>query len=293
MISSMLSSSEVIQEMRSLITRLGSTSHVVDFEEQIQLESVRSTVRIWRQDGCLVGFAYLDDFSNLWFDIDPELDGSGELENQVVTWGEACERKRNSKMGEQATLDSTCKSDDIHRIQLLETHGFQRQQVRTLHYSRLLSDPIARWQPPEGFTIRASGGMDEIDALVELHRAAFRTENMNAEMRQAMMNSPLYVPELDLVAVAPDGSLAAFCVCGFEDAEIKIGFTDPIGTHPAFQRNGLGQALVSTGLVLLKGAGAQTVTLGTSSDNAAMQRLAEKSGFRVAREQLWFSKTLA
>jgi len=293
MISSLLSDKVEIQEMRGLISRLAAESNVVDFEEQIQLESVQSTARIWRQDGSLVGFAYLDDYSNLWFDTDPGFGGSGELEHQMIIWGEACQKKRTSLTGEQAVLDSTCRTEDIHRIQLLETHGFQRQQVRTLHYSRLLSDPIVSWQLPEGFAIRASRGLDEIAALVELHRAAFETENMTVEIRQAMMKSPLYVPELDLVAVAPDGTLAAFCVCGFEDAEKRIGFTDPIGTHRGYRRHGLGQALVSTGLVLLKGAGAEAVTLGTSSDNTAMQQLAEKSGFRVAREQLWFSKDLA
>lgn len=293
MIATMLFSEVEIREMRRLMTRLGAGSTIVDFEEQIQLASVKSTARLWRQQGEIIGFAYLDDFSNLWFDADPDYEKLEELEDQMILWGEECQKERSMKTREGVTLDSTCNADNLHRIQVLERHGFHPEQVRTLHYSRHLFDPIGMWRLPEGFTIRASRGMDEIDALVELHRAAFGTENMTVELRTAMMNTPQYVPGLDLLAVAPDGSLAAFCVCGFEDPDRRIGFTDPIGTHPAYQRKGLARGLVSTGLKLLKASGAEIAKLGTSSENSAMQRLAEETGFRIAMEQLWFSKNLA
>lgn len=69
--------------------------------------------------------------------------------------------------------------------------------------------------------------------------------------------------------------------------------TDPIGVHPRFQRLGLGKAVVTTGLRLLKSRGVATVELGTGSDNIPMQRLAESLGFVCVAEKLWFSKSVA
>ena len=59
---------------------------------------------------------------------------------------------------------------------------------------------------PPGFTIRPAGGAAEAEAWVVLHRAAFGTERMELEERLAMLAEPEYDPQLDLVAVAPDGS---------------------------------------------------------------------------------------
>jgi ribosomal protein S18 acetylase RimI-like enzyme len=108
-----------------------------------------------------------------------------------------------------------------------------------------------------------------------------------------MMSVPQYEPEMDLVAIAPNGELAAFCVCGFDDAEKQVGYTDPIGTHPDYRRIGLGKAIVSSGMQMLKTRNAKVVELGTSSDNLAMQGLAEALGFERVSERLWFSKTVS
>lgn len=68
--------------------------------------------------------------------------------------------------------------------------------------------------------------------------------------------------------------------------------TDPIGVHPRFQRRGLGKAVVTAGLRLLKSSGVVTVGLGTGSNNLPMQCLAESLGFVRVSEKLWFSKTV-
>ncbi len=118
---------------------------------------------------------------------------------------------------------------------------------------------------------------------------------MTAARRLAIMRAPTYERVLDLVAVAPDGELAAFCICSVEEpAGAKtVGFTDSIGTHPRYRRHGLAKALVTAGLRLLRQRGVATAELGTSSANKPMRRLAEALGFGRASEKLWFSKKVA
>ena len=129
--------------------------------------------------------------------------------------------------------------------------------------------------------------------LVDLHRAAFGTDNMTVEERLVIMRVPGYQHELDLVVTASNGELAAFCICGFDEEDETIGCTDPLGTHPRFQRLGLGSAIITAGMQALKSRGARVVELGTSSQNLPMQELAEKLGFLVVSEKLWFSKQVS
>jgi mycothiol synthase len=282
-----------IQVMRELRARLASKSTIVDFDEQILLSSIRATTRIWKQDSKIVGFGFVDEFNNLWFETEAEFTLLDELETEIIEWGAICIKRRNAETGIDNTVDCTCNADDSHHISVLKKHGFTPEQVRSLRYSRPLNERIIEYPLPSGFSIRCVKGKDEIEQLVALHRAAFGTNNMSMEYRLAMMNTPQYIREMDLVAVTPNDEPIAFCVCGFDDPDKKIGYTDPIGTHPSYQRIGLGKALISAGLIALKNAGTNTVRLGTSSDNIAMQKLASELGFICVSEKLWFSKAVS
>ena len=203
-----------------------------------------------------------------------------------------CIKKRSIETSTENTLDCTCNIDNSHRIRALQKHGFTPARVRSLQYARPLDKPVIEYPLPSGFSIRCVKGKDEAKQLTALHRAAFGTNHMSTEYRLAMMSTPQYIQELDLVVVAPGGELVAFCVCGFDDPDKKTGYTDPIGTHPSYRKIGLGRALISAGLIALKKAGANTVTLGTSSENLAMQMLASECGFVCVSEKLWFSKAV-
>lgn len=291
--SSMLADDNEIQELKAFMGRLSSKSTIVDFDENILLQSTRATTRIWRRDQKITGFAFVDDFNNLWFDTDAEFPLLDELETEIIGWGVVCMERRINETGMDATLDCCCEANDHHRIGVLEKHGFTLEQVRSLQYARPLNGQIAEYPVPTGFSMRCVKGKEEVEQLVDLHRAAFGTNNMTVEYRLAMMRTPQYMQEMDLVAVAPNNELAAFCVCGFEDADKKSGYCDPIGTHPAYRRIGLGKALLSAGLMTLKNAGATTVGFGTSSENTAMQKLADVMGFTCVSEKVWFSKAVS
>ena len=275
--------------IRGLIQRLPEGTSVVDFEEKMLVAAVRRFTCLWLEGEQAVAFALVDDFNNLMFDVDPAFAGEA-LGREIVAWGLDCMRRRNAESGDSATLDASCEARDYGRAAFLRSHGFQLDEVRSLQYERALAGDLPQQPLPPGFTLRPVRGEGEVEDLAALHRAAFGTQHMTAEGRLAIMRAPGYIPELDWVAVAPSGELAAFCICGFEDETRQVGYTDPIGTHPRYQRLGLARALVCAGLQELQHRGARTVRLGTSSENLPMQRLAESLGFVVVSERLWFSK---
>ncbi len=195
-------------------------------------------------------------------------------------------------------LETACHSDDQGRLSLLESCGFERQAEGTVHMERSLAEPIEQKHLPNNFVIRPIRGDIEVDDWVELHRLALGTQVMTPEYKRAMMQTPGYDPNLDLVAVDPHGRLAAYCVC-FIDAEgnaltgRKTGYTDPIATNPGYWRRGLAKALILTGLSLLKERGMETARLGTSNVNIAMLQTARSTGFHIVDTVLWYKKEIA
>ena len=280
-----------LDRIRAFLGQLPHKHRLVDFEERMQIESIRARVRVWERVDQIIALAYVDMFNNLWFEITPS-HAADELEQAVLNWGLACIRRQNEETGDSSTLDFSCDAKDNERLAFAERFGFVRESIHTLKYSCPLAEPPKEFSLPAGYSIRCATGESEVDALVALHRAAFGTENMTVEERLAIMRAPGYIPELDLLAVAPDSSLAAFCVCGFEEGESTIGYTDPIGVHPRHQKIGLGKAIVSAGLRALQSRGAKIAELGTSSENIAMQKLAEGLGFICASEKVWFAKAV-
>jgi hypothetical protein len=257
----------------------------VDLEEAFASVIVPKNTRLWFDEE-LIAWAFVDGYNNLLWELTPQY--SAQLETEILSWGESCVRRNLSNAG-KGTLYTNCRESYAERIAFLKQHGFHQLEDTTIAMTRLLSDDIPDPQLPPGFTIRPILGRQEAEAVAEMHRAAFGTEYMTTENRLIIMGTSGYDPSLDLVAVAPDGSIAANCICSVNQQE-KIGFTDPVSAHPRFQGMGLVRALLLTGSRLLKERGMTRARLGTSGDNIRMQRSAESVGFKVEYKKIWFSK---
>jgi mycothiol synthase len=277
--------------------RLTDYPGVVDLHELLALPEVQANTRLWfATNGQIAAFAFVDSYQNLRFEFN-QLASAANVESDIIAWGISCIQRTMQERGETLTLDTSCREDDIERLALLARHGFVPEDIKSLHMVRSLHEPIPVPQLPAGFTIRPVAGEHEAEALVTLHQAAFGTNNMTVAERLAMMRVPVYDLELDLLVIAPDGRLAAYCMCSISEQENertgrKEGYTDPIATHPDYQRLGLAKALLLTGLHELKRRGMETAVLGTSSHNIAMQRTAESVGFQVQSTKLWFAKQI-
>ncbi len=263
----------------------------VDLHELLQSPVVQSHTRLWFDGESLVAFALVDEYDNLLFDCSPV--NLGSLGDEMVQWGVNC-----LKPGGARRLDANCRESDRARIAFLEGHGFHRKNEETISMLRDLTQPISEVNLPSEFVIRSVKSEEEAPALAELHRAAFGTDYMTTENRLAMMRVPEYDPSLDLVIVAPDGTLAAYCMCSISDRENRVtgrkeGQTDPVATHPRYQRMGLAGALLLKGLYLLKERGMDFAVLGTSSGNVAMQKTAESVGFYISFKKIWLEKEIS
>lgn len=255
-------------------------------------------VQLWEDTAnTLLAFGIIDTtFSNLYYFVHPD-NQDNSLASDIIAWAVEQMRMIGLQQNKQVSLDASCRENDTHSKTLLEQHCFLRQPEQTLRMERPLIEPVPAPQLPQGWTIRPLAGEQEVEAYVALHRAAFGTNHMTVEHRLATMSNPDYRPELDVVAVAPDGTLAAFCVCNINteanaQSRQQKGEIGIIGTNPSYRNMGLGKAMFLEGLQRLQVCGMHRAWLGTSSSNASAIRLYESVGFAVATRILWYSKAL-
>lgn len=272
----------------------------IDLQEMLALPDIQAHTHLWTgPDGKLVSFAILYReiaSASLIYEIAPGCKGAG-IQDQLMAWAEASIRSASPGYSGDFLLETSIRSDNLERIVMLEGCGFKPLEGGSLHLERVLENPIPEPLLPAGFLIRPIKGEAEAAAWVRLHRAALGTESMTIEYKLAMLRTPYYDPAIDLVAVTAEDVLAAYCVC-FIDVEEngltgrRVGYTDPIATHPDFQRRGLSKALILTGLSLLKERGMETARLGTDSENIAMIHTAESVGFKIKERVLRYSKSI-
>jgi len=257
-----------------------------DLEENLASAGTRANTRLWFDHDQPIGWVLVDEYNNLLWELDP---GYEELVGApAIAWSEACIRKKLGS-GESTTLDTNCREDYTARIAFLKRHGFRQTENTNVAMVRDLSQPIPEPELPPGFVIRPLAGLPEAEAVAALHRAAFGTDCMTTENRLIIMNTGEYDLSLDLVVVAPDGTIAANCICSVNEGE-KIGRTDPVATHPKYQGMGLARALLARGMQVLKERGALFAHFGTSGDNIAMQKTGQSVGFKVEYKTIWFAK---
>jgi ribosomal protein S18 acetylase RimI-like enzyme len=270
---------------------------IVDLQEITGTPEGQASIRLWEDtSGSPVGFSLLDGTS-LAFEISPRVPFD-DLAGQIIHWAMQKLTSAGESPASPAELVVAGREEDLRRMAFLERQGFVAQPVRTLRFMRSLEEPLPEPALPEGFLIRPMAGEEEAGAWVALHRAALGTENMTVDFRLAMMRTPEYDRELDLVAVVPDGRLVAYVMCHFSSEENRlrqqtVGYTDPVATHPDFQRKGLSRALLLAGFGRLKQRGMQFAEVATWGENTAMIKTAESAGYRVYSSSIFFSRDIS
>ena len=201
-----------------------------------------------------------------------------------------------------ASSDATCQlcvwaaGRDRLRQAILLRHGYAKDHEAATQWRRQLAEAIPSAPSAPGYTIRSLG-----DGLELLERCYASGLGFHAgDIRVAVDNradptwyrniqtAPLYRRDLDLVAVAPDGAIAAFCTVWFDDAT-RSGYFEPVATVPAHQRRGLARALMTEGLRRLQRIGA-TVAFVSGYSPAANALYQSVMGNDYELYQPWFRR---
>jgi ribosomal protein S18 acetylase RimI-like enzyme len=234
-----------------------------------------------------------DSYSTFDVVVQPELRGT-PLALEMVSWAEQRMTGILRSLGKDTIRMMWIFEDDTVMDAILRQRGFQRHN-EYVHLVRSLDEPIQVSAPPQGWKVRTCRGLEEVETRAAAQHGAFGS---SAPMEQYVgrfkrfMQSGVYNSEWEFVAANEAGKIGAFCIT-WPDPLNRVGLFEPVGTHPDFQRQGLGKALLLEALRRLRENGMRQAIVSTEEDNQPGIKLYESAGFRIVNRLMTYQKKFA
>lgn len=273
--------------------------HVADLPYRLSSWAMGNptNTQIWiNEAGTVIGWAIMQTpFWTIDYAFHPE---HPQLHPQILAWvDERAKTIVDTDSGRPCWFINVF-TTQTDRMADLEATGFASQaDVGDNSWTKVLFNCQSENVPdaaklPDGFTIRPLAGESEVQAYVDLHQAVFQSKSMTTEWRQHTLQQPAYNANVDLVAVAPDGTLAAFCIGWINQnaAGQTTGQIEPLGVLEDFRKLGLGRTILTAGMRQLAANGARSICVETDNYRNEAYALYESVGFRVAHDVLVYRK---
>jgi ribosomal protein S18 acetylase RimI-like enzyme len=209
--------------------------------------------------------------------VHPDL-RTAELEEEMITVAE--DRLATVQPDGSRKLYIWAPEQDPLRQGILCRRGYAKDDGMEYQWRRQLAAPIPEAPIAPGYRIRSLGvGLELLERCyasgLGFHDGDIEIAVNNRQdpsWYRNIQTAPLYRRDLDLVAIAPEGEVAAFCTIWFDDVT-RSAYFEPVATVPAHQRRGLATALMTEGLRRLQRMGATTAFVsGYSSAANALYR---------------------
>jgi mycothiol synthase len=216
---------------------------------------------LWEEDGHLIAFLMPDGGpGEAHLCVHPAL-RTYELEAEMIRVAE--EHLATTQPDGSLKLTIWAPAQDTLRQDILNHGGYTKDDYAECQWRCRLDGPIPEVPIAPGYVIRSLGaglellercyasglGFHEGDIQIAVNNRKDPSWYRNIQM------APLYRRDLDLVAIAPEGDIAAFCTIWFDDVT-RSAYFEPVATVPAHQRRGLGKAVMTEGLRRLQRMGA-------------------------------------
>ena len=219
----------------------------------------------------LVGYGVCEDPGILWVQADPS---RADVAEALVGWFVDVADDR------ELSVDVVDGNDVVKNA--LTQHRFIRQEDRRPVYLMRREAGAPRTSACD-YLVR-SVRSDVLAERVEVHRRAWKpstlpwadgrsladptaTSTFTMRRYEAVRGTRLYDEELDLVAVAPDGSFAGCCIAWF-DPVIGVAEIEPLGVDPAHRNRGVAGALCDEAVARVGDRGGREVIIHSGPNEA-------------------------
>jgi mycothiol synthase len=231
-----------------------------------------AAVRLWKNEHEIIGFAVAQpDSARFDAFLHPDYRGS-DLEREIVNWAD-------TTVGRSVkTVSANVYAGDKTRLQILLEMGFEKDATYLCITQRSLLDQIDAPAIPDGYVIRPSTGVNEAAALQQLHQVIWEWQPERS-YRDEVMLKPGYNYKQELLALTSDGVPAAHTIY-WCDSINKLGYFEPVGTHPDFQRKGLARALMNHAMRLMREHSMERVRVCFNFQNEVAKNLYTSLGFQ-------------
>ena len=247
-------------------------------------------VCLWETtDGELVAAVHPEGTGHVHIQLHPEY---RQVEADIISWAENNLASIAENGGRELFVFAF--EYDAERIGLLEERGYARtDKGEVIRWRQLDNGSIEQPSIADGYvmrTVRPDNDQD-CDQIAKILNAAFnRNIHTAAEFRSFATHAASCREGLDLVAVANDGTFAAYVGAPYNEANL-YGLFEPVCTHPDHRRKGLAHALMSKGLIGLQSLGAKVGYVGTGAGNSG-NRFYQSLGFEQSYTGFFWRKTV-
>ena len=255
--------------------------------------AAKERIELWFKGGACLGWViFVEAHADCDVVMHPDWRGSA-LERELLQWADARLAAAAPKHGLSRV-----------RVYVFADNAFQRAVLGEMGYAEaddviLYSQPLRARQVlspivlPAGFRWLPPMRIEWAAARAAAHTDAFRPSKISpAAYRRFMRNAPDYVGALDIVAVAPAGQHAAFAMVWLDEKN-AVGLFEPVGTRRAYQRRGLGRAVLREGLRRMQARGMTRAIVGCDASNEGTQAFYRSAGFREQTRMLFCRRELA
>jgi ribosomal protein S18 acetylase RimI-like enzyme len=221
--------------------------------------SDESVQRIWVDEGDAVAWAWFWPPGALDWQIRPD---RPELLVEILEWFETIAERSNR-------LTTHVRAGDGAAEEQLRAYGFRHDpDAPWMLFGLRDFDALEKSGVIPGYRFRTVGeDADGVKKRVAVHRAAWAEfgTRVNEETYASVMATWPYRPDLDVYVETSDGIAVAFALAWYDEAN-HLGELEPVGTHPAFRRLGLGRAASLFALEKLRDAGATRALVSCRGD---------------------------
>ena len=119
---------------------------------------------------------------------------------------------------------------------------------------------------PDFFEVKSFVDEVNLDHRIECAAKAFgSSEKFPNKVYHRMQEAPNYDPFLDLYITYKKDKIVSFCTI-WKDIDNNLGYFEPVGTDPNFQKKGLGKAILNEGMKRLKEMNIKRACVGAYED---------------------------
>ena len=232
-----------------------------------QMNPARDT-RLWWDGAALAAWATSNKYG-LTFALSFAQRENMDLLRRILAWAKAHMRALSSDGVPPAAFSTGCFASHLPHARMLAELGFTPSEEGSLFVNaRALSVSIPDLALPAGVVIRPPAGEHELDRRAQLHATVWHPSKVTPAGYRITRSAPGYDATLDMVAVLPDGSLGAYCICWPEAATGTCEF-EPVGTHPDHRRQGLASAVMYAAMRHARALGLRTALVYCKAENLA------------------------
>jgi hypothetical protein len=172
--------------------------------------------------------------------------GHAELVDDVIGWYGATAAGLERTVLPAAT--------DSHALRRWAAHGYEPDAPDAWSQlnERDLTD-VEEPSLPAGFAFRTASEVSP-EAVVQAHVDAWAPTSYPVSAYEGLRQAPGYRGDLHVLVEAPDGTMACSAIMWLDEVNATVEF-EPVGTHPAYRRQGLAHAMLLHGMRLAGGGG--------------------------------------